>query len=156
VVNLRRFNEDSIAPEFEVLAELRGQGLIRHLGVSNVEPKQLAECQAIAPVVCVQNLYNVTDRRDDAMVDECTRQGIAYVPFFPLGGFTPIQAEALEKVAARHGVTSRQIALAWLLHRSPAILIIPGTSSVEHLEDNLASGSIALTEDDLAELDTNG
>jgi pyridoxine 4-dehydrogenase len=152
VVNLRRFDQDSIAEQFAVLAELREQGLIHHLGVSNVEPAQLAECQAIAPVACVQNLYNVTARQDDPMVDECARQGIAYVPFFPLGGFTPIQAEVLEKVAARHGVTSRQVALAWLLHRSPAILIIPGTSSVKHLEANLASGAISLTDDDLTDL----
>jgi pyridoxine 4-dehydrogenase len=159
VVNLRRLDEATIAPQFEVLAELREQGLIRHLGVSNVDSAQLAECQAIAPVVCVQNMYNVTQRADDAMVDECARQGIAYVPFFPLGGFTPIQAEALDKVAARLRATSRQVALAWLLHRSPAILIIPGTSSVRHLEDNLAAGAITLTSDDLRELmamDTNG
>ncbi len=156
VVNLRRFEEDSIAPQFEVLAELREQGLIRHLGVSNVEPAQLAECRTIAPVVCVQNMYNVLDHSDDALVDECARQGLAYVPFFPLGGFSPIQAEALEKVAARHGATSRQVALAWLLGRSPAILIIPGTSSVRHLEDNVAAGAIALTTDDLADLATNG
>ena len=156
VVNLRRFEEDTIVPQFEVLAELREQGLIRHLGVSNVESKQLAECRAIAPVACVQNLYNVVDRRDDALVDECAAEGIAYVPFFPLGGFTPIQAETLEKVAARHGATSRQVALAWLLQRSPAILIIPGTSSVKHLEDNLAAGGITLADEDLVELDTNG
>jgi aryl-alcohol dehydrogenase-like predicted oxidoreductase len=156
VVNLRRFEEDSIAPQFEVLAGLREQGLIRHLGVSNVEPAQLAECRTIAPVVCVQNLYNVLDHSDDALVDECARQGLAYVPFFPLGGFTPIQAEALEKVAARHGATSRQVALAWLLQRSPAILIIPGTSSVRHLEDNIAAGAIMLTDDDLSDLATNG
>jgi len=156
VVNLRRFNEDSIAEEFAVLAELREQGLIHHLGVSNVEAGQLAECRAVAPVACLQNLYNVTARQDDALVDECARQGIAYVPFFPLGGFTPIQAHALEKVASRHGATSRQVALTWLLRRSPAILIIPGTSSVRHLEDNVAAGAIALTEDDLADLDTNG
>lgn len=152
-VNLRRFNEDSVAKEFAVLAELREQGLIHHLGLSNVEARHLAECRAIAPVVCVQNLYNVVDRGDDALVDECAAQGIAYVPFFPLGGFTPIQADMLEKVAARHGVTARQVALAWLLRRSPNILIIPGTSSVAHLEDNLAAGAIELTEDDLAGLD---
>jgi pyridoxine 4-dehydrogenase len=151
-VNLRRFDEDSIAEQFTVLAELREQGLIHHLGVSNVEAAQFAECRAIAPVACVQNLYNVTARQDDAMVDECARQGIAYVPFFPLGGFTPIQAEALEKVATRHGVSSRQVALAWLLRRSPAILIIPGTSSVRHLEDNVAAGAITLTGDDLSDL----
>jgi pyridoxine 4-dehydrogenase len=155
-VNLRRFNEDSIAEQFAVLAELREQGLIHHLGVSNVEPRQLAECRVIAPVACVQNLYNVTARQDDALVDECAAGGIAYVPFFPLGGFTPIQADALEKVAARHGATSRQVALAWLLQRSPNILIIPGTSTVAHLEDNVAAGAITLTDDDLSELDTNG
>ena len=153
-VNLRRFDEDSIAEQFAVLAELRERGLIRHLGLSNVESRHLAECRAIAPVACVQNLYNVTAREDDPLVDECAAAGIAYVPFFPLGGFTPIQAEALEKVAARHGATSRQVALAWLLRRAPNILIIPGTSSVAHVDDNVAAGAIVLTDDDLASLDT--
>jgi aryl-alcohol dehydrogenase-like predicted oxidoreductase len=158
-VNLRMMGlegpeEGPIEEQFTALAELREQGLIHHLGVSNATAAQLAEARAIAPVACVQNLYNVTARQDDAMVDACAEQGIAYVPFFPLGGFQPIQAQVLEQVAGRHGVTSRQLALAWLLHRSPAILIIPGTSSVRHLEDNVAVGGIELTDADLAELDT--
>ncbi|HEV8557224.1 MAG TPA: oxidoreductase [Actinophytocola sp.] len=158
-VNLRMMGlegpeEGPIEEQFTALAELREQGLIHHLGVSNATAAQLAEARAIAPVACVQNLYNVTARQDDAMVDACAEQGVAYVPFFPLGGFQPIQAQVLEQVAARHGVTSRQLALAWLLHRSPAILIIPGTSSVQHLEDNVAVGAIELTDQDLAELDT--
>jgi pyridoxine 4-dehydrogenase len=160
-VNLRMMGlegpeEGPIEEQFTALAELREQGLIRHLGVSNATAAQLAEARAIAPVACVQNLYNVTARQDDAMVDACAGQGVAYVPFFPLGGFQPIQAQVLEQVAGRHGVTSRQLALAWLLHRSPAILIIPGTSSVRHLEDNVAVGGIELTDQDLAELDTIG
>jgi aryl-alcohol dehydrogenase-like predicted oxidoreductase len=158
-VNLRMMGlegpeEGPIEEQFTALAELREQGLIHHLGVSNATAAQLAEARAIAPVACVQNLYNVTARQDDAMVDACAEQGIAYVPFFPLGGFQPIQAQVLEQVAGRHGVTSRQLALAWLLHRSPAILIIPGTSSVRHLEDNVAVGGIELTDADLAEVDT--
>jgi pyridoxine 4-dehydrogenase len=160
-VNLRMMGlegpaEGPIGEQFAALAELREQGLIHHLGVSNATAAQLAEARAIAPVACVQNLYNVTARQDDAMVDACAGQGVAYVPFFPLGGFQPIQAQVLEDVAERHGVTSRQVALAWLLRRSPAILIIPGTSSVAHLEDNLAVGAIELTGDDLAQLDTIG
>lgn len=155
-VNLRRFDEDSIEEPFSVLAELREQGLIRHLGVSYVDSGHLAQAQSIAPVACVQNLFNVTQRKDDPMVDLCAELGIAYVPFFPLGGFTPIQADALDAVAKRHGATSRQVALAWLLQRSPAILIIPGTSSVQHLEQNLGAGTITLTSDDLAQLDSIG
>jgi aryl-alcohol dehydrogenase-like predicted oxidoreductase len=160
-VNLRMMGlegpeEGPIGEQFTALAELREQGLIHHLGVSNATAAQLAEARAIAPVACVQNLYNVTARQDDAMVDMCAEQGVAYVPFFPLGGFQPIQAHVLEEVAQRHGVTSRQVALAWLLHRSPAILIIPGTSSVAHLEDNLAVGAIELTGEDLTQLDTIG
>lgn len=160
-VNLRMMGlegpeEGPIEEQFTALAELREQGLIHHLGVSNATAAQLAEARAIAPVACVQNLYNVTARQDDAMVDACAEQGVAYVPFFPLGGFQPIQAQVLEQVAGRHGITSRQLALAWLLHRSPAILIIPGTSSVRHLEDNVAAGGIELTEQDLADLDTIG
>ncbi|PWW56268.1 oxidoreductase [Actinokineospora spheciospongiae] len=157
VVNLRMPGltgpvERSLAEPFGVLAELREQGLIKELGVSNVTAAQLTEARSIAPVVCVQNLFNVVDHGDDALVDETAELGIAYVPFFPLGGFTPIQAEALNRVAARHGATDRQVALAWLLHRSPNILLIPGTSSIAHLESNLAAGDIELTEDDLADL----
>nr|WP_269844593.1 oxidoreductase [Actinokineospora bangkokensis] len=158
VVNLRLPSPDgrpvemSLAEPFGVLAELREQGLIKELGVSVVSAEQLQEARDIAPVVCVQNLYNVVDHSDDPMVDLTNELGIAYVPFFPLGGFTPIQADVLHRVAERHGVSDRQVALAWLLHRSPNILLIPGTSSVEHLESNLAVGEITLTEQDLADL----
>jgi aryl-alcohol dehydrogenase-like predicted oxidoreductase len=143
----------SLAKEFEVLAELREQGLIRHLGVSNVSSEQLAEARSIAPVAQVQNAFNITNQADGALVDECADLGIAYVPFFPLGGaFQPMQTERLEAVAGRHGVGVRQVALAWLLARSPNILLIPGTSSVAHLEDNIAAAGIRLTEEDMAEL----
>jgi pyridoxine 4-dehydrogenase len=160
-VNLRLMGrdgpeEDSIAERFEALAELRERGLIHHLGLSNASVAQLAEATAIAPVACVQNMFNVADRRDSAMVDACAEQGVAYVPFFPLGGFQPLQLDTIQHVADRHGATVRQLALAWLLHRSPAILIIPGTSSVEHLAENLAVGNIALGAEDLADLDTIG
>src|ERR1700685_2172903 len=135
VVNLRVGavmgpSERSIAEPLTVLAELKRQGLIRHLGVSNVSPKQFAEAQAITEIVCVQNFYNVAQRRDDAFIDDLARQGIAYVPFFPLGGFTPLQSSALDASAALLEATPMQVALAWLLHRSPNILLIPGTSSV--------------------------
>ncbi|HEU5469799.1 MAG TPA: oxidoreductase [Actinophytocola sp.] len=161
VVNLRMMGtsgpeEEPIAEQFTALAELREQGLIRHLGVSNATLTQLDEAAAIAPVVCVQNMFNIAARSDDDLVDACAARGVAYVPFFPLGGFQPLRHAAAELVARRHGATARQVALAWLLHRSPAILIIPGTSSVAHLEENLAAGRIALTAADLAELDTNG
>ncbi|HET9137861.1 oxidoreductase [Actinophytocola sp.] len=163
VVNLRLMpstgmapGEGSLAEPFTALAELREQGLIRHLGISNVTGAQLAEATSIAPVACVQNLYNLNLRQDDELVDTCAGQGIAFVPFFPLGGFQPLELGAAERVAARHGATARQVALAWLLHRSPAILIIPGTSSVRHLEENLAAGRIELRDADLGELDTNG
>ena len=157
VVNLRMPGldgpeEGSLAEPFSVLAELREQGLIKGLGVSNVTTAQLAEARSIAPVVCVQNMYNVVEHGDDALVDETAELGIAYVPFFPLGGFTPLQAQVLHKVAERHGATDRQIALAWLLHRSPNILLIPGTSSIAHLEANLAAGDISLGDEDLADL----
>jgi len=155
VVNLRVGvhggpDETPIEEQFTVLAELREQGLIKHLGLSNASATQLKEAQAIAPVVCVQNMYNLMQRADDAMVDECAAQGIAYVPFFPLGGFTPLQDQRLTEVAERHGATRHQVALAWLLHRSPAILLIPGTSSVGHLEENLASGGLQLSQEDIA------
>jgi pyridoxine 4-dehydrogenase len=154
VVNLRvRETEGSIAEPFEVLASLREQGLIRHLGVSGVSAGQLDEARAIAPVVCVQNYYNVAHREDDALVDRCAELGIAYVPFFPLGGFSPLQSGALDDVAARLDATPMQVALAWLLRRSPAILLIPGTSSVAHLRENVAAASLDLPADALDKLD---
>jgi pyridoxine 4-dehydrogenase len=129
----------SIAEQFEALAELRQQGLIRHLGLSTVTADQLAEAQSIAPVVCVQNLYNIARREDDALVDLTARQGIAFVPYFPLGGFSPLQSDALEAVAKRLDATPMAVALAWLLQRSPNMLLIPGTSSVAHLRENVAA-----------------
>lgn len=148
--------EGTLAPQFEVLADLRRQGLIRHLGVSNVTPAQLKEARAIAPVVCVQNAYNIAHRADDAFVDELAGLGIAYVPFFPLGGFSPLQSEALNAVAAELGATPMQIALAWLLHRAPNVLLIPGTSSLGHLRENLAAADIALPPAIRARLDAIG
>ena len=146
--------EESIAEPLAVLAELQGQGLIRHLGLSNVSRKQLAEAQKIAEIVCVQNLYNVAHRNDDGFIDELAGQGIAYVPFFPLGGFTPLQSSALDAVAASLQVTPMQVALAWLLHRSPNILLIPGTSSVGHLRENLSAAKLQLSPQVIADLDT--
>ncbi len=146
----------SIAQQFEALAELRQQGLIRHLGLSTVTAGQLAEAQSIAPVACVQNLYNIARRGDDDLVDLTARQGIAYVPYFPLGGFSPLQSDALEKVAARLGAAPMAVALAWLLRRSPNILLIPGTSSVEHLRENVAGAALELPADAAAELDAIG
>lgn len=143
----------SIAAPFAVLADLRAQGLIRHLGLSNVSSAHVAEAAAIAPVVCVQNHYNLVHRHDDALVDELAGKGIAYVPFFPMGGFAPIQSAALSAVATRLGATALQVALAWLLARSPNILLIPGTSSVAHLRENLAAGDLVLTAEVRAELD---
>jgi aryl-alcohol dehydrogenase-like predicted oxidoreductase len=146
--------DGSLAKEFEVLAELREQGLIKHLGVSNVTVGQLMETRGIAPVAQVQNYFNITTRGDADLVDTCAELGIAYVPFFPLGGsFQPVQADVLGAVAARHGATPQQIALAWLLARSPSILLIPGTSSLAHLEQNVAAAAIRLTEQDRTELD---
>jgi aryl-alcohol dehydrogenase-like predicted oxidoreductase len=144
----------SIGKRFEALAEMREQGLIKHLGVSNVTTEQYREAASIAPVAQVQNLYNIVQRDDDELVDLCAEHGVAYVPFFPLGGFQPIQAQKLGAVAARHGATDRQVALAWLLARSPSILLIPGTASIAHLEENVAAASIELTEQDHAELAT--
>jgi len=149
-------SEGSIAKEFAVLADLQRQGLIRHLGISNATANQIREAQGIAPVVCVQNLYNVANRDDDALIDDLADQGIAYVPFFPLGGFSPLQSDTLNRVAAGIGATPLQTALAWLLHRAPNILLIPGTSSVAHLEQNLAVADITLDRDALAELDAIG
>jgi aryl-alcohol dehydrogenase-like predicted oxidoreductase len=148
--------EGSIAEQITALAELQQQGLIRHIGLSNVTPTQLAEAQTIVEVVCVQNNYNLAHREDDAFIDALAAQGIAYVPFFPLGGFTPLQSSTLSSVAEDLGSTPMQVALAWLLHRSPAILLIPGTSSVAHLRENLAAARLALAPDVLARLDTIG
>jgi pyridoxine 4-dehydrogenase len=146
----------SLAPQFEALAELQQQGLIRHLGLSTVTAEQLAEAQAIAPVVCVQNLYNIARREDDALVDLTARQGIAYVPYFPLGGFSPLQSDALESVAKRLEATPMTVALAWLLQRSPNMLLIPGTSSPAHLRENVAGAGLELPADAVAELDAIG
>jgi len=162
VVNLRvtgavhEPSEASIEAQFTALAELQRQGLIRHLGVSNATSAQVAEARAIAPVVCVQNHYNLVHRGDDALIDELAGLGIAYVPFFPLGGFAPIQSQALADLAAELGATPMQVALAWLLRRAPNILLIPGTSSVAHLRENLAAAALALPAGALARLDAIG
>jgi pyridoxine 4-dehydrogenase len=145
--------EGSLEPQLIVLAELQGKGLVRHIGVSNVTPTQVAEARGICEIVCVQNLYNLAHRRDDALIDELARAGIAYVPYFPLGGFTPLQSSALSHVAQRLGATPMQVALAWLLRRSPNILLIPGTSSVAHLRENLASAELNLPDDAVMALD---
>ena len=145
--------EGSIAEQVTVLADLRRKGLIRHIGLSNVTAAQVAEAQTITDIVCVQNYYNLACRHDDVLIDDLARQGIPYVPFFPLGGFTPLQSSTLSDVATRLGATPMQVALAWLLHRSPNILLIPGTSSVAHLRENLAAGQLTLSPETLAELD---
>ncbi|MCI3153608.1 aldo/keto reductase family oxidoreductase [Streptomyces sp. GB4-14] len=146
----------SLATAYETLVELQREGLIRHLGLSNATPGQVAEAETIAPFVCVQNLYNLAHRQDDALIDRLAAQGVAYVPYFPLGGFTPLQSATLSQVAERHGVRPVAVALAWLLRRSPNILLIPGTSSVAHLRENVAGAALTLTEEDLAALDTIG
>jgi pyridoxine 4-dehydrogenase len=162
VVNLRVMgagmapSEGSIAERFTTLAELRRQGLIRDLGLSNVTATQVEEARAIAPVVCVQNYYNLAHRDDDALVDDLAAKGIAYVPFFPLGGFSLLQSSTLSDVAARFHATPLQTALAWLLRRAPNILLIPGTSSVSHLRENLAAAGLELPNDAMAELDAIG
>ncbi|HEX3920532.1 MAG TPA: aldo/keto reductase family oxidoreductase [Caulobacteraceae bacterium] len=162
VVNLRITgethgpSEGSLGERFAALARLQQQGLIRHLGLSNVTSAQVAEARAIAPVVCVQNMYNLASRGDDALVDELAALSIAYVPFFPLGGFMPLQSAALSDVAAGLGATPMQVALAWLLHRAPNMLLIPGTSSVAHLRENLAAAELKLPADALAKLDSIG
>ena len=144
---------ESIGEKFAVLAALQQQGLIRHLGVSNVDAAQLAEAQRIAPVVCVQNMYSLANRSDDPLVTECAEQGIAYVPFFPLGSaFQPFEAAGLETVAKRHEVSIHRVALAWLLQRSRNILVIPGSGDPAHVADNVAAASLILTDDNLAEL----
>jgi pyridoxine 4-dehydrogenase len=143
----------SIAEPFGALVEMQREGLIKHLGVSTVSADQVAEAQSIAPVVCVQNFYNVVNRGDDRLIDTLASQGIAYVPYFPLGGFTPLQSDALNSVAAQLGVTPMAVALAWLLQRSPNLLLIPGTSSVAHLHENVAAATLELPDDALAALD---
>ncbi|WP_331372929.1 aldo/keto reductase family oxidoreductase [Sinorhizobium chiapasense] len=159
VVNLRiMFDahapaEGSIEAPLTALAEFQQQGLVRHIGLSNVTPAQVAEGRRICDIVCVQNHYNLAHRADDALIDDLARDGIAYVPFFPLGGFTPLQSSTLSDVAKRLDATPMQVALAWLLHRGPNILLIPGTSSVAHLRENLAAADIALSDDTLKALD---
>ncbi|MCQ1988207.1 aldo/keto reductase family oxidoreductase [Arthrobacter sp. zg-Y844] len=146
----------SLAEALETLAELQQQGLIRHLGVSNVLPEQVAEARSVAPIVSVQNMYNLAFRQDDGLIDSLAQDGIAYVPFFPLGGFSPLQSEELSAIAARLGSTPMSVALAWLLQRSPNILLIPGTSSVAHLRENVTGAALMLSTEDVAELDTIG
>jgi pyridoxine 4-dehydrogenase len=159
VVNLRSIIdphhpvEGSIEAPLTVLADLQRQGLVRHIGLSHVTPTQVAEGRRICKIVCVQNLYNLAHRDDDAMIDDLARDGIAYVPYFPLGGFSPLQSSSLDAVAARVGATPMQVALAWLLRRSPNILLIPGTSSVAHLQENLAAAACALPDDAINELE---
>lgn len=161
VVNLRVGGFDapepgSIAEPFTALAELQQEGLIRHLGLSTVNAEQIAEAQSIAPIVCVQNFYNIANRADDELIDKLSAQGIAYVPYFPLGGFSPLQSETLNAVAARLEATPMAVALAWLLRRAQNILLIPGTKSVTHLRDNVAGARLTLPEDTIAELDSIG
>src|SRR6266853_2551392 len=161
VVNLRVGGLDapeqgSIAEPFSVLAEMQQEGLIKHLGVSTVTAEQIAEAQSIAPIVCVQNFYNIANRRDDSLIDSLAKQGIAYVPYFPLGGFSPLQSDTLSGVAARLAATPMAVALAWLLQRSPNILLIPGTSSVEHLRENVKAAALHLLPETVAKLDAIG
>ncbi|MFI2433127.1 aldo/keto reductase family oxidoreductase [Streptomyces sp. NPDC018693] len=158
LVNLRLGNAEgpqsgSLAEAFETLVELQQQGLIRHLGVSNATEEQVTEAQSIAPIVCVQNMYNLAHRHDDKLIDRLATDGVAYVPFFPLGGFTPLQSSALSAVAARLKSTQMSVALAWLLQRSPNILLIPGTSSTAHLRENITGSGLCLSHEDLTELD---
>jgi aryl-alcohol dehydrogenase-like predicted oxidoreductase len=158
VVNLRLGGLDapepgSLARPFTALAEMQQEGLIKHLGLSTVSPEQIAEAQSIAPIVCVQNFYNVAHRVDDALIDSLAAAGIAYVPYFPLGGFTPLQSDALSTVASELQSTPMAVALAWLLQRAPNILLIPGTSSVAHLRDNVAGAALTIPEHSLGELD---
>lgn len=161
VVNLRPGDAQgpqpaSLAEPFESLVGLQQQGLIRHLGVSNATAEQVAEAQAMAPIVCVLNMYNFACRQDDELIDDLADKGIAYVPFFPLGGFTPLQSTALSAVATRLEATSMSVALSWLLRRSPNILLVPGTSSVAHLRENVAGAGLPLSDEDIAELDKIG
>jgi aryl-alcohol dehydrogenase-like predicted oxidoreductase len=160
VVNLRAIfgveapTEGSIEEQMTVLADLQRQGIVRHIGLSNVTTAQIAEARAIAPIVCVQNMYNIVHRSDDALIDDLERNGIAYVPFFPLGGFSPLQSSKLSNVASRLGATPTQVALAWLLNRSPNILLIPGTSSVAHLRENVAAAALDLPDEMVRTLDS--
>jgi pyridoxine 4-dehydrogenase len=160
VVNLRSMfsihepAEGSIEAPMTVLAELHQKGLVRHIGLSNVTPAQIAQARRIAPIVCVQNHYNLAQRADDALIADLAGDGIAYVPFFPLGGFTPLQSGTLSDVAARLGATPMQVALAWLLQRSPNILVIPGTSSIQHLRENLRAATLQLPPEVIADLDS--
>ncbi len=161
VVNLRVGGFDSpepgsLAEPFGALAQLQQEGLVKHLGVSTVSAEQVAEAQSIAPIVCVQNFYNIANRADDELIDSSAAQGIAYVPYFPLGGFSPLQSGVLEAVAARLEATPMAVALAWLLQRSPNILLIPGTSSVAHLRENIKDAALALSENELTELNSIG
>ena len=161
VVNLRVGGLDSpepgsIAEPFTALAQLQQEGLIRHLGLSTVNAEQIAEAQSIAPVVCVQNYYNIANRADDSLIDSLAAQGIAYVPYFPLGGFSPLQSSTLESAATRLGTTPMAVALAWLFRRSPNILLIPGTSSVSHLRENITGAAVTIPEDELTELNSVG
>ncbi|MEW1777769.1 oxidoreductase [Streptomyces sp. NPDC086777] len=161
LVNLRLGNAEgpqpgSLAEAFETLVELQQQGLIRHLGVSNASEEQVTEAQSIAPIVCVQNMYNVAHRHDDKLIDRLATEGVAYVPPFPLGGFTPLHSSALSAVAARLKATQISVALAWQLQRSPNILLIPGTSSTAHLRENIAGAGLSLSHEDLTELDDIG
>jgi pyridoxine 4-dehydrogenase len=162
IVNLRIMgdvhapSEGSIAKLFTTVAELQRKGLIRHIGLSNVTARQIAEAQSIAPVVCVQNHYNLVHRHDDALIDDLAAKGIAYVPFFPLGGFSPLQSSSLSEIATRLNATPMQVALAWLLHRSPNLLLIPGTSSRAHLRENIAAANLTLSPEVLREMDAIG
>ena len=162
IVNYRRMgsghgpDEGSIAEQVTTLADLQRQGLIRHIGLSNVTAAQVAEARTMVDIVCVQNNYNLAHRHDDALIDDLARQGIAYVPFFPLGGFSPLQSATLSTVATRLETTPMQVALAWLLQRSPNVLLIPGTSSVDHLRENLDAGRLTLSTATVAELDRIG
>ncbi|NVJ01144.1 aldo/keto reductase family oxidoreductase [Myxococcus sp. AM009] len=157
VVNLRMMSmtptEGPLDKELAVLIELKREGLVRHIGLSNVTARQVEQAQALTEVVCVQNHYNLAHRGDDALIDALAKQGIAYVPFFPLGGFTPLQSSTLSEVASELGATPMQVALAWLLHRAPNILLIPGTSSVPHLRENVAAATLVLPETSIAALD---
>jgi aryl-alcohol dehydrogenase-like predicted oxidoreductase len=149
-------SEGSIEEPLTVLGALKREGLIRHIGLSNITPKQLSEAQTVTEIVCVQNFYNVAGRHDDAFIDDLAAQGIAYVPFFPLGGFTPLQSSALDSAAALLHATPMEVALAWLLQRSPNILLIPGTSSVAHLRQNLKAATLQIPGEVLADLDAIG
>ena len=159
VVNLRSMlgvhgpADGSLEEPLTALAELQRQGLVRHIGLSNVTPAQIADGRRLCPIACVQNMYNLAHRDDDALIDDLARHGTPYVPFFPLGGFTPLQSTALSEVATALGATPMQVALAWLLHRAPNILLIPGTSSVAHLRENLAAAELTLSSDSVARLD---